>query len=550
MFRSIALATFRGQRRAVFAWGSALALFAVFSMWTNWRNEYPTDEARQQLAEQVRAGGLTFAQMLFGEPKRVDEFAGHLEWRGLGLYPLLLGLFMVTSATAVSRGAEERGELELVLTAPRGRSRLFVEQVAGLALGLLAACFLVLLAVLLSGPVAGAPVVAADRAVLSVLNLGLAAALFGAFALLVAQFVRSRRVAGTVVGTILVASYLWSNLGLVATSLEGWRWLSPLYLYSRSTPLADGQVAVWALALTAMLTIASLAVAAWLFARRDAGAFVQIPWPAFARRASQRAGSLADRTWMLGDSLQWGVRTALGQTFVWGLAVAVFAGLFTALTPSIRKAFENLTETREAVERLEFNLTSDAGIISALLLLVLPLLLSLFAVTLATDMSGQEQSGRLELDLAYPVRRRSYFLERATASLIAIAGAVILAAAAFLVTALLMDLELNWGRATVASLLLLLPPWIVLAFGYAVAGWRPSLVTSAVASVLAASFFFDLLAPALDLPPPLRKLSIFQLYGHPLLDGVRWVDMAVMMALVLALLALGAFKFGRRDILK
>ncbi|MCL4239755.1 MAG: ABC transporter permease subunit, partial [Dehalococcoidia bacterium] len=284
MFRSITLATFRNQRRAAVAWGVALALFTLFTMWTNWRREYPTEEARQRLAEQVDGGGLAFAQVIWGEPKRIDEFAGHLEWRVTGLYPLLLGLFMVFAASAVSRGAEERGELDVVLSVPRGRVRLIVEQYAGLALALLMACLFVWVSLLLSGPVAGEPVPPAGRASLSILNLGLAAALFASLTLLLSQFVRSRRAAATAAGAILVASFLWSNLGLVATSLERWRWLSPLYLAGRSTPLADGHVSIAGLALTAAFTVASLAVACWLFARRDAGAVVPIPWPAFARR--------------------------------------------------------------------------------------------------------------------------------------------------------------------------------------------------------------------------------------------------------------------------
>jgi len=550
MFQSIALATFRSQRRAALAWGAALAIFTIFTMYSNWRNEYPTEEARQRLVEQVEGGGLAFGQVIFGEPERVDEFRGHLEWRGLGLHPLLLGLFMVLSATAVSRGAEERGELDLVLTAPLNRSRLFIGQASGVALALLPAFVLIWLATLVSGPVAGEPVPPAGLALLSVVNVGLAAALFGALALLAAQLVRSRRAAATAVGALLVVSFLWSNLGLVATSLEGWRWLSPLYLYSRSTPLTDGDVTAWALALTAALMVASLAAAGWLFSRRDAGAPVPIPWPPFARRASKRAGRFIGATWLLGDTLQGGLRAALGQTVVWGLGTALCAMLFTATTPSIRRGFEDLTETRQAVERLEFDLTSDAGVVSALLFLVVPLLLSLFAATLTNAMASQEQSGRLELELVYPVRRTSYFLQRETAALLAVAAATALAASGFLVTAFLMDLNLDWQRAILASLLLLLPPSIIVAFGYALAGWRPRLVTGGVATALAASFLFDLLAPAFDLPGPLQKLSIFQLYGQPLLEGVRWLDMAVMVALVVAFLAIGAFKFERRDILK
>lgn len=74
-------------------------------MWTNWQNECPSAEARERLAQQVESGGLVFSQVVFGEPRQIDEFAGHVEWRALGLYPLLLGLFMVPASTGTSRGA-------------------------------------------------------------------------------------------------------------------------------------------------------------------------------------------------------------------------------------------------------------------------------------------------------------------------------------------------------------------------------------------------------------------------------------------------------------
>jgi hypothetical protein len=48
----------------------------------------------------------------------------------------------------------------------------------------------------------------------------------------------------------------------------------------------------------------------------------------------------------------------------------------------------------------------------------------------------------------------------------------------------------------------------------------------------------------------MRKVSVFQLYGQPLLDGVRWDDTAVMVGLVLVFLAAGSMGFARRDILK
>lgn len=547
MLRSVLLATFRGQLRPALAWGIALAIFALFSMWTNWRNEYPNEEARQRLAQQIESGGLGFSQVLFGEPRRVDQFADHVEWRALGLYPLLLGLFMVIAATGVSRGAEERGELDLLLAVPRGRTRLFAEQAGGLALALALACSLIWLAVLLSGPVAGEPVPSPGRAALSVLNVGLTAALFGTLALLVAQFTRTRRAAGMSAGAALVAAFLWANLGLVATALEDWRWLSPLYLYSRSTPLATGHVSLGALALTASLTLACGVLGGWLVTRRDLGAAARLPLPASPRRPA-RAGS--GGTWLLGNGLQWGLRAALGPALVWGVGLAVYAALFTAVTPSFREAFADLPETQEAVQRIEFELTSDSGIISSVLFLTLPLLVAIFAVMLAGGAAGEEQAGRLELELAAPVPRHRYFLQRAGAALAAIALTVMLITAGFLGTALVMGLDLQWGRAVGAALLVALPAWVVAAFGYALAGWRPPVVTGIVAAAVAGSFFFDLLAPPLDLPSAVRKLSVFQLYGRPLLDGIRWGDVAAMLALIVVFLVAGSAAFTRRDILK
>jgi len=547
MLRSVLLATFRGQRRAALAWGLALALFTLVTMWSNWRNEYPTEEARQRLAQQVESGGLAFGQVVFGEARQVDEFAGHLEWRGLGLFPLLIGLYMVIAATGVSRGAEERGQLDVLVTAPRSRSRLFVEQAGGLVLALAMVCALVWLAALFSGPVAGERVPPAGRAAFSVLNIAFVAALFGSVGLLVAQFVGSGRAASMTAGAILVTSFLVANVGLVSTAFEPWRVLSPFYLYGLSTPLTDGHVSVGALATSASITLVCASSAGWLFTRRDLGAAVRIPRPRMLQGPVRSTGG---RPWLLGNSFQRALRSALGPTIAWAIALGVYAMLVTIVTPSIRAGFEDLPETQQAVERLEFVLTSDSGIISSVLFLTLPLLVALFAVTLASGWANEEQSGRLELDLSSPIPRRRYFLERAGAALAAVSGVVAVVSLAFLGTAWLAGLELEWSRAAAAALLLTLPAGIVIAFGYLVVGMRVRATGSVLAVSLAASFMLSLLAPALDLPEAVRKLSIFELYARPVLDGIRWWDTGTMLVLIAVFLAAGAAAFGRRDILK
>lgn len=543
----VMLATWRNRRRSAFVWGGALGLLTVFTMWTNWTREYPTEEARLQLAQQVESGGLAFAKVLFGEAHSVNDFAGHLEWRALGIYPLLLGLFAVISATAVSRGAEERGELELLLTAPRSRLRVITEQWFGLVAALALACVLLLAGMLISGPVAGASPPSLAAAGLSVLNVGVVAALFGAVALLAAQVTRTRRAAGMAAGVLLVSSFLWANLALVTPALERWRWLSPLSLYGESTPLATGHVSLAALTLMLMLTAGCAVVAAWLFAKRDHGApAVPLGLPPI----TMRAGRAGHATWLLRGSFQLAVRLASGSALVWGSALAVFAGLFSAVTPSIRSGFEDVPNAREAAAQLDIELAADAAVVGSLLLLILPLLLALFATTVAGAFAEEEQSGRLELDLAAPVSRYRYFCARACAALTTIAITVTIATAGLLSGVFLAGLDIAWDRVLIAGLLVALPASVVVALGFALAAWRPALASGVLSTVVAASFFLNLLAPALDLPAALRKASVFELYGRPLREGTNTADVAAMLVLVVGFFVIGSIAFTRRDISK
>lgn len=540
---AVFLATWRNRRRSALVWGVALALFTAFTMWTNWTREYNTDEARQRLAQQVESGGLAFAKVLWGDAHAIDQFAGHVEWR-LGLYPLLLGLFAVMGATAVSRGAEERGELELLLAAPRSRLRVITEQAGGLIAALVVACVLLLGGVLVSGPAAGEAPPSPVRAALSVLNVGLAAALFGAVALLIAQLSRTRRSAGLVAGLLLVASFLWANLALVAPALEPWRWLSPLYLYSRSTPLATGSVSIGALVLMLLLTIGCGVMAAWLFARRDhAAAAVRLPLPRLTG-ARERAGRAE---WLLGGSLHMAVRLASGSALVWGLALAVLAALFAAITPSVRRGLADIPEAQQAAGQIDVELASDAGVVGGFLFIFIPLLMGLFAITVAGAFADEERSGRLELDLVAPITRWRYFFARASAALVTIGIAVTVATAGLLGGVLLAGLEIEWDRALLAGLLVALPAWTLVALGFAVTAWRPALTGGVLSAIVAASFFLDLLAPALGLPAAVRKLSVFELYGRPLVETISTANVAALAGLTAGFLLLGGIAFSRRD---
>jgi ABC-2 type transport system permease protein len=542
MLRSILLKTLRDQRWPALAWGGGLALLLIVSA-AGWARAFPDEVSRRQIAAQVE-GGLSTVQVMFGQPRNVDQLGGLLAWRILSLFPVLLGLFMVIAATGASRGAEERGETAVVLVASRGRVRMITEQAAGLMLALALACVLIWAALLLCGPVAGEAPLGPARAALAVVNVGLSAALFGAAALLVAQFTSTRRAAALATGIALFAAHLWSNLGLILPPLSGTRRLSPLYLTGLSTPLADGHTNAAALVLLALLTFICVLAAGWLFSRRDIESVVRYPAFRIPHPASGRA-------WLLRTPLQRGLHTALPSAVTWGLALAVYSALFAALTPAVQRALEEQVNAQSLIEALRRGgFTSAAGVLNSALFSLLPVLLAMFAATLAIAWSAEERAGRLELELAAPVPRRRYFVERVTAALLAVLIAVALTGAGLLIAVLAVGLALPWERTLMALALLLPLAGVVAAFGFALSAWRPGLVAAILIPALAISFFLDLLAPLFDLPDAVHNLSVFRLYGQPLIAGVDWGRTAALLTLIALFTLAGSAAFARRDIIK
>lgn len=546
MMRTVWGKTLYDCRRAVLGWGLGLAFLLLLSASAVGR-AYPTAAARGQLAREV-TGVLSVAALFYGEPRHLESLPGLVEWRSLGLYPVLIGLFLVLTAASVTRGAEERNALEMPLAAPRTKRRFFTEQAVALALALFGVCGLIWLALLLAGGAAGGAAFSPRFAALSVLNIALAAAMFGAFTLLVGQFTRTRRTAAWIGGVALFTAHLWSNLGLTVSSVAGARWLSPLYLYSRSSPLAEHHIDLIALALMAAVSVACTALAAHLFARRDLYGTVRLPFLRLPDRAP-RGGAAAGRPLLLGNAFARGVRGALGLAVAWGIALAAFAALVTGLTPAAISIFQDQAAAQQFLSRLgRGTLTTDAFFLSFLLFGLLPVLVAICATSLAASWATEEVEQRLELELVCPVPRWRVYLQRFGAALVAAGIAIALVAAAFGLVGAWVGVHIVWRDAVVALLLLLPLAGIVVAFGFAVAAWRPGAVAAITGAVVAASFFLDAFAPLFGWPEGIRRLSIFRLYGEPLLSGVQWGNLLALIAMSAVFIVGGTLAFARKDI--
>ncbi len=256
-----------------------------------------------------------------------------------------------------------------------------------------------------------------------------------------------------------------------------------------------------------------------------------------------------------------GVRDNGRSLLAWCVGGAAYVALISAIFPSIKdspdldKLIESYPDALKSLFGLSGNadISSGAGYIDAeLFSFILPLFVLVLAIGAgARTLAGEEESGRLELVLAYPIRRRDAVLAKGAAVGLELAGFCAVTFAALAVASLLFGMDLPYGRLAggVAGLGLLglLHGWIAIAVGGAV----PSrAVAIGVSAALAAGSY--LVAGLHDLAgwlDPFRFVSSFWWVGQaPLQQGVHPWRLLLVAAAALIVLGVGALLIERRDL--
>jgi beta-exotoxin I transport system permease protein len=260
----VAIQALRAARRTLSIWAAAFAgLIALYAViWpsvrgnSSWRNLFDT------LPQTYRA--------LFTASGTIDlsTAGGYLGVELMGFMgPALIAVYAITAGSAAIAGEEDRGGLEVTLSAPVSRAGVFGQRFAALAAGiaiLITATGVVLWifsAMLEMGLGLGA--IASAAAALGIFGL-----FAGAVAIAVGAATGSPAVARGVAALAVVASYLINALAQVTSALRPARPISPYYLVLGNEPLAHGLQLTGAVSVLA--AVAAIAAAgAILFARRD-----------------------------------------------------------------------------------------------------------------------------------------------------------------------------------------------------------------------------------------------------------------------------------------
>jgi ABC-2 type transport system permease protein len=256
-----------------------------------------------------------------------------------------------------------------------------------------------------------------------------------------------------------------------------------------------------------------------------------------------------------------GLRDHRRALAAWSVGIVAYVGLIVAIFPSIEGSpeLDQLLESYPDVLKELFgiveggSLTSGAGYLDAeLFSFMLPVFVLVLAIgSGARAFAGEEDAGRLELVLAYPVRRREAVLAKGLAVASEVILVCIATGLALLVFDSLVGLDLASGRiaAAMASLaaLGLLHGWLALGVG-AATGSR-ALSIGAPAALAAAGYLVGGLHALAGWLDPFRFLSPFWLVGSsPLQGGSRPSGILAVTVVAVAFLLAGALLVERRDL--
>jgi len=239
----------------------------------------------------------------------------------------------------------------------------------------------------------------------------------------------------------------------------------------------------------------------------------------------------------------------------WGLPLGLMSAFIVAIYPSVEDALATAIRDYPAALKEAFGigeLTNVEQYLEAeMLSLIVPLAAGYLAVrSIASGLSGAAESGRLDVLLSAPLSRNRLVASGFAATAIELA--------AVLVVSLLVTLIGGWlagaGLSTGAALAGFANVWpLALLFaglGIVVTGWslRTSIVTGSVAGVLVAMYVVDLIGRLDASLDWLRYGSVFRYYGRAIEDGIDPLAFAGVTLAAVALAALGALLFERRDL--
>lgn len=498
-----------------------------------------TVSAYAQLVPDSPAGAATITALqsnptmraMLGPPHDLSTAGGFAMWRVGTFVAAAAAMMAALGVIRATRAEEEEGRVELVRAGAIGRHA----PLAGGLVVALAACLL--LAVIITATMAaGAPPL--PGALATGLGVGLVAAVWAGVGAVAAQLVESARAARFLALGTLGAAYLLRALADGTPTDSAWSplgWLSPVQWAALSRPYADERW--WVLALPALSTAGLIALAFALESRRDHGSGIRATPPGPGRAAAWLSGA---------GALAW--RLERGAIIGWGVGLGMFALVIGSLSTTVDQLLKDNPQLADMFRRMGQGgqVLRDAFFVAMLGILVV--VIAFFAASLILRLRREEESGHVELLGSTATSRTRLLAAHVLPALLAPTVLLVVCGALVAVPQALS----GDGAALIAGIAgaaLALAPglWLVVGLATALLGWAPRLL-GLVWVVLGWSLFVTWVGALLDLPQAALDATPFAALPQLPVQSLAWTPILVETGLAVALLAVGALGWRRRDL--
>jgi ABC-2 type transport system permease protein len=496
----------------------ALALLTTSSL----DELYPTRAERVALGATIVDNPAISA--VRGSPRALDTLGGLVAFQIGVLFSVFVALISLLLVVRHTRGDEEAGRAELVLSTATGRyapttAALVVVAAADLAIAAGVALGLIAYGLSAAGSVALG------------IWFGAVGLIFAAVAAVSAQLTSNARAANGIALAVLGASYALRAAGDAGADALGW--LSPIGWAQRSRPFAGERW--WPLVLVLAVAIALVALAYRLLARRDhgAGMLPDRPGPPVAAPA-------------LGRPLDLALRLQRGTLIAWAVGLCLLGVVYGAVAEGIGDLLEGNAQLREILARVGGVDLVNSFYASSLL--ILALIGTGFTISSTLRVRGEETAGRAALVLATATSRARFAGGHLA---VALAGSGVLLAAGGLGEGI--GVALTTGdvgevpRLIGASLAHLPAMWVLGGVAVVVFGLAPRAVML-VWSAFALCFFLALFGELLDVPGWLMDASPFSHVPEVPATDLALAPLLVLTLIAAALIGAGLVAFRRRDL--
>lgn len=342
------------------------------------------------------------------------------------------------------------------------------------------------------------------------------------------QVATTSRGANTIASVVLGIFYVLRMLGDLGDGRL--TWLSPIGWGQEMQPWGANRW--WVLALLLGLAVALCLVAMRLEARRDLGAglVAERPGPAGApvRYASP-----------LGLAL----RLQRGPVIGWSVTVALAALMFGSVVQAMTDLLDDANDQTAAI-------IGGTGIdpLLALLVELVALIVTVFAVQSAVALRGDEAAGMAEIQLAGAMSRARWAAGRLA---IPVVGSAVLLGVGGALFGWGYGVSVGEGGHVGAFALAALAYWpaVMVLVGVAVAlfGWAPRAAIAGPWAVLGAMWVIVIAGDALHLPSWLLDALPFSATPYQPAEPFTWAPVLALALVAAALFALGVGRFTRRD---